>query len=297
MDVLRGADLVSFGQIERRFLERAANFGATLSFLFETEAISAHGSDLALAPEIAGDHGDIGTAVTGFLFGRESRYREEALAYLGRFDVKRDRVAYRPDAISRGQDSCVRNFLMELGLVRYDEAADEYVLSPSRYDLFVRAKTVAAAVSPRAAERARREREAFGMAAEVQVLAYEKRRVGLRFLSQVEHVSVVDCAVGYDIRSVSLVTVDDVLPRYIEVKAVSPTTYAFFWTAQEVSVAKAFGEWYHLYLVPVGRTGKCDMDGLRIIPDPCSALLKPSGEWTVEPGVVFCYLTHSREKP
>jgi len=297
IDVLRGAGLTSLGQIERKFIERAANFGSTLSFLCETEAIAGHGNDLALAPEIATDRGDIGTAVKGLLFARDTRYREEALAYVRRFDVKRDRVAYRPDAISRGQESCVRNFLMELGLVRYDDGAEEYVLSPSGYDVFVTARTMVAAFSPRAAERARREREEFGMAAEVQVLAYEKRRVGLPFVSQVEHVAIADCAVGFDIRSVSLVTVDEVVPRYIEVKAVSRTTYAFYWTAQEVSVAKAFGEWYHLYLLPVDRSGRFNMDGLRIIPDPCSALLMPSGEWTVEPGVMFCYLTKSTEKP
>ena len=40
---------------------------------------------------------------------------------------------------------------------------------------------------------------------------------------------------------------------YIEVKAVSPNTFTFYWSQREVDVAKVLGQHYYLYLLPVDR--------------------------------------------
>jgi len=94
---------------------------------------------------------------------------------------------------------------------------------------------------------------------------------------------------GYDVASV---TVCDgyAIPRYIEVKAVSAADYGFFWTANEVRVARALAACYFLYLVPVGFDA-IRLDSLLIIQDPNAEILRSGGAWAVADNVLSCRLS------
>ncbi len=73
---------------------------------------------------------------------------------------------------------------------------------------------------------------------------------------------------GYDIKSFTEESVENHVPRYIEVKAVPPSSMKFYWSANERKMAKLLKEFYFLYLLPVLSRGTFDLDGLQIIQDP-----------------------------
>ncbi|MCE2440555.1 MAG: DUF3883 domain-containing protein [Candidatus Latescibacteria bacterium] len=78
------------------------------------------------------------------------------------------------------------------------------------------------------------------------------------------------------------------IPRYIEVKAVPRISNRFYWTQNEITVSKKLGEWYYLYLLPIGRDGKPIIDELTIVQNPAKEVLRRKDIWEVETDVVQC---------
>jgi len=68
----------------------------------------------------------------------------------------------------------------------------------------------------------------------------------------------------------------------IEVKAVSVEDYKFFWSRNEIEVAKIFGEKYFLYLLPVISKNTFEMEKLKIIRNPFKNVYTNQLEWQKE---------------
>ena len=90
----------------------------------------------------------------------------------------------------------------------------------------------------------------------------------------------------FDIKSIT-VSGDEIVDRYIEVKAVPNESLQFYWSRVEVEAAKVLRERYYLYLVPyiVGRG--FDISAVCIICNPQETLLQNNG-WKVEEDVFVC---------
>ncbi len=130
-----------------------------------------------------------------------------------------------------------------------------------------------------------------GLAAEKAVLKYEKERVGPDLEEYIEHISIKNVSAGYDIKSITQIGLNKLEPRYIEVKAVSPTLYKFFWTSNEMRVAEILRKTYYLYLLPVAGNLIFSLIDIKIIPDPFSEIILLSNSWEIETNVVCCTLT------
>jgi len=87
-----------------------------------------------------------------------------------------------------------------------------------------------------------------GYKAEAFVLEYEKKRLKLigdnRYIKQI---SEIDVTAGYDILSFKNI-LSSKYDMFIEVKSVGQNN-SFFWSSNEIEVAKIKGERYYLYLV------------------------------------------------
>lgn len=127
-----------------------------------------------------------------------------------------------------------------------------------------------------------RRQEELGKEAEKWVVAFEKRRLaGHPLIENVRRHSEEDVGAGYDIVSFSTVHVLG-HDRFIEVKSYA-TDLEFYWSENEVTVAKDFGERYMLYLVD--RT-RLDEEGYTpvIIPGPYNHFFEGDGRgWDVKP--------------
>lgn len=188
----------------------------------------------------------------------------------------------------------VRDALMDLGVVTYDHEAELYTLK-EEYDYLhavcleaKQSQNTGRIFTPEQLQAVLRSRDEVALRAEEVVVGFEKERVGKNLESRVVHVAKENVAAGFDVLSVSL---DDqrLVPRYIEVKAVSADDYGFFLTSNEIRVARLFGPCYFLYLVPVGADGAPQIDRLRMVNDPANQVLA-SDDWLVSPALLHCCL-------
>ena len=294
LGILRKLALMSPDYVKQRFLETATNFDVTLDFLEKSGLVMQTAGRVGLRPSlpIVLDVGDnaFPRQLLSVIAGQDSVYRSELWEYLRRFAVEADTAVHRPLVEQRSSESAIRNFLMELGLVTHDKANDLYALSRDTLAVYAQSICSSAEVTPACFAARQRGKEDVGLVAELAVFADELRRVGSEFANQVEHTALSNVAAGFDIRSVSFCEDRTAVPRFIEVKAVPSITYRFYWSANERNVARAFGAWYYLYLVPITMGGvPCILD-MRIVPNPFSAILSGDSEWAVESDVLECSL-------
>ena len=125
-------------------------------------------------------------------------------------------------------------------------------------------------------------------------MEFERERVGAEYANQVIRVSSRNTSAGFDIQSVSVQSDGRALPRFIEVKAVSPRSFLFYWSKREMSVARTLSEWYYLYLLPVSQGDEFDPDRLKMIADPYEAVIQGSS-WATEPDGFECKLKLSSD--
>jgi hypothetical protein len=295
LDVLNDSELGGREHIRRRYLDREPRFETTLRFLTEIGALQEKNGVLGLGPplqrlQVPVTPQDLAPLLINLIVCTQNRFRSHLLEYVGQFRIAEGSAVHRPSTQDRSAASGVRNLLMELGAVSYDASEDQYVLAPQYSALMAQARCAPCALSPAQLHRSQQDKEDLGLSAEIAVVSYERQRVGARLADRIDHVALRNVAAGYDIQSVSVVDGEKILPRYIEVKAVSVRTFQFYWTPNEVSVAELFGAWYYLYLLPVDRRGTFSLDELRVICDPHRAVLGSPGEWTVETAVMKCIL-------
>lgn len=117
-----------------------------------------------------------------------------------------------------------------------------------------------------------------GEKAELFVLDYEKKRLGVPLGNQVNRISEIDVSAGYDIVSFNSPSSDEP-DRFIEVKAVS--IEGFYWSANEYATAKLLGEKYFIYLVSLSKTDDSTYEP-EIINNPAKTIMEGIN-WIVEP--------------
>jgi len=301
LKVLHEATLATRQIVQHAFHDAAPNFAKTIDFMSGIGAVKNRSERLfvfgmpTLTGEADSDRKAVATAIIKLIVRDGNRYRTELFGYLRRFHIHESKPIYQPNPSERACSSEVRNFLMDLGLVTHDARTGEYKLAQDALPSFALALASTAPTLPAAFEAHQQAKEELGSATEEAVLVFEKGRVGPDLADEVELVSATNVAAGYDIRSVSVCSASLMFPRYIEVKAVPRDSFRFYWTSNEVGLAKALGDWYYLYLVPIGNNGVADIARLRMICDPCSAVLGTHSDWYIEENVLRCCLRNTTE--
>ena len=252
------------GYIKEKYLKSAAYFDETFQFLLKLGVVNSALNQIYLSAPIASD---TKSYVLDWMFKRA--YKIPALdTYFRNFTLRQKGVyAFQPSEQTNLQTSGIRNLLMELGMLAYDTKTRTYFISDAGLPYlgsFLRhtsATTLAKILG---------QRDKIGLMAELAVLAHEKRNLkGFSELQKgVLHISRFDVGDGYDIQSFTLKPNGKYEPKYIEVKAVSAKSFEFFWSINEIEVAKALGHQYCLYLVPISKKDTPDIKNSRIISDP-----------------------------
>lgn len=294
LEVLAETQLAAREQVGRRYRERASMFEANLAFAMAIGAVTEdHGvlsAHQSLSSAVPLDSAQQSNLLLGLLCQHDTRYRRIMRRYIAQFQVADGTAVYRPSPDARSAGSGVRNLLMDLKVLAYDHDADHYVLMRDYNHLYAQSCRPHSGFTPAQLESQLQARGALGLEAELEVLSYERERLGEQLSHLVDHVASRDVAAGYDIVSVTLRSDGRTEPRYIEVKGVPRTTYGFYWTANEVGVAELYGLWYYLYLVPVAQGNRPDIQSMRVVRDPCNTVLRADSEWVVETNIMRCSL-------
>lgn len=293
--VLRECDYTKSEYIKKKYAQHASNFSETLAFLDCLRAVREEEGHIRQS-EMWRHDGESGLRswLVHRLFHTSNRYRTQIFEYLRKFPIVDGEPLYRPSFESRHCESNVRNFLMELGIVRHDKNRDCYRIAPEHLDLYVLAQDSLEKLAPETVATVQRSREALGTTAEEAIVSYERRRVGANLADHVVHVALTNAGAGYDVRSVTVNNIGKVQPRYIEVKAVSGSSLRFHWTRNELTTSKLLTQWYYLYLLPVMADGRLAIGQLEVIRDPYTAVIRQSDVWAVEPDVLRCCLRQER---
>ncbi len=291
LEVLQGNKYNKKDYIKQRYSSQASNFSETLAFAVSLGAIQEeNGRVRSLKIFQSSNEAKIHDWFIKRILKRRSRYRTRIFQYLRLFCITDGQPTYCPPSVSRHKDSHVRNVLMELGIVSYDEKHDSYQISNQYFDHYALACDSAKIKKPETLRASIRSRELIGLAAEKAVMLFEQSRLGSNFANRVKHVALQNSSAGYDIRSVTIEDGGVIIPRYIEVKAVSFSSFQFHWTRNEVHVARQLADWYFLYLIPVKGHSRFISREIKIIANPHSVVLRTPGTWLVEPDVLLCCL-------
>jgi len=295
LSVLRECDYTKTEHIRRQYIQQASHFQETLAFMVSLRAVGQRQGHVRPASMLRASSEANGRSwLAERLFGTRNRYRTRIFHYLRKFHIGDGEPLYRPSPTLRQQQSHVRNFLMEMGIVGHDTDSDCYRIAPQHLDLYVLAQDSASKRAPATVAGAQVDREALGTAAEEEVVSHERKRVGRVYSDRVKHVALLNAAAGYDVRSVTINENGLAKPRYIEVKAVSGSSLQFYWTRNEVVTAKLLAQWYYLYLLPVKAGRRFATSQLEVIQDPYAAVLHASDAWAVEHDVLRCCLRKKR---
>jgi hypothetical protein len=197
------------------------------------------------------------------------------------FSFDNDQYAFIPTkAIQRLKFSGLRNFLMDVEVIRLDPSTMKYIINDDYYDSLTESTKERGLTPEEFVEMERRNRE-IGLKAELQIIEYEKDRLSAfpKLIERIEHVAKFNISTGYDIKSYEGTAEDPEGVRLIEVKTVSLRNYGFNWTRGEIEASRIKKNEYYLYLLPVMPKSVFDLENLRIIRDPYTNVLK-SEQWS-----------------
>ena len=290
IEILTSSQVSNVRHLERVYSEGAEGFEEAVAFLSRIRIVKKSDGKLRIRPNLQFDETSSRAKMLELLMRSRNRYRSEVLRFLRKFQVVETDVVYFSSAEGRSSESAVRNFLIEMGIVKHVIGEARYVLEPEYVVLYAGARDKAKQFPPRALTNRLVAKSDLGLSAELEILSYEKNRLGKSFASKIRHVSQQNTAAGFDIRSVTLQPDGEILPRFIEVKAVPGRSYRFYWSRNEVDVACALAHWYHLYLLPVDKNGRFDLDRLKIISNPYNDLVEDGTGWICETDVLACFL-------
>jgi len=286
ISVINDFDLGMKSIIEERFNQQGTNFDKTASFLEAIGVVKITEKEIRLQSDFGKPDEKI---ILDAIQRDKNPYRDEILNYLSKFNHIDGVIEYKPPELYRGEFSDVRNFLIEIGVVKYENETDIYIIAPENILLFALAKEKTKPYTPARLKRTLIQQDKVGAAAELAVLDWEKNRIGKDYKDYLEHISVKNEAAGYDIKSITFVE-DKIMPRYIEVKAVSADSYKFYWSRNEINVAKLLIENYYLYLLPVFSRMQFAFERIKIISDPVAEIFGTDDTWDVERDGVCCRL-------
>jgi hypothetical protein len=290
--ILSDTKLEDKGNLRNLYTEKGIDFDAVVELFEDLGLLVSTGntivrSDLFMSnsTKMVESQAKLNEYLTDQVFNTSTSFSEISLNYLGRFRINNHRLMYVPSNRDRIAESGIRNLLMELNIVTQSSSNGAYYLADDNIHLvsanseriFHKSQT------PEELRLLQLKQQEIGDAAEIEVLKYEKNRLINRtdLVQMLNHVSQEDTRAGYDIESYEINSTElEVVRRLIEVKAVPIPGYRFYWSRNEIEIAKEFKERYYLYLLPHVGHMKFDMDKLEVIPHAYKKVFGDSGVWT-----------------
>ena len=213
------------------------------------------------------------------LIARDTPLRTHMNKFLGEFKSVNGGYEIVMDTEKRRRFGGIRNLLLELEFLERDFDKPRYWVCPQYLAQFIETKSVFV-TTPIELRAILRAREKLGRDAELAVIKFEQHRLRhCRYLAdRIKHVAGENVSIGYDILSFTETTKRRFDDRLIEVKAVSPIDWRFYWSRNEVESARIHGPNYFLYLVPVSKGG-FDIRSVRIIQNPFRRVYENIDSW------------------
>lgn len=287
-NTLADTEVRNVSNIKRKYLENALAFDETLSLLEDLKVVRNNSNELIPSKTFSLTHDSPDEFKKKFLpvlFSANGYISEELRNFLLNFQTENDKIFFKATELQKIKFSDTRNLLIELEFISTGADNATYFVNPEFADLFVK-QFNKRKLSPETLKKKQAENESIGLTAEKAVIEYELKRLAVISVlpNEIEHTSQDNVLAGYDIKSFEdcLDSNSKRIERFIEVKAVSIDDYKFYWSRNEMEIAKVFGEKYYLYLLPVISNNTFDFDKIIIKRNPFKSIYSNEQEWRKE---------------
>lgn len=276
--------------VRKKYLENAANFDETIEFLSKIKLIQLDKNTIEPTAvyrkflQCFKDSKKSGQDMSGFIvnriFNTQNYYSPYIGQFLANFIYADGQYEFTPLTADRLKYSYLRNFLIELGLLQLDAQENKYIIESELLISFSQRRKYRH-ISLEEFNKIQQFRADIGFKAELKIIEYEKKRLVQypKLVEQIEHTSQTDIAAGYDVKSFDYSQDINSTPRFIEVKAVSPWDFRFYWTKNEIEASRLYKRNYYLYLLPTQTKNEFEIKKLRIICDPYKNVYQNKNEW------------------
>lgn len=195
------------------------------------------------------------------------KYEDE----IGKYVLPRHNISYKY--------ACYRNLLIALEILEKCTGGNYYI-NELLSDLLAKQNSRKLKFTEESLLKKLEEQRIQGEKGELFVLDYEKRRLNTKKdISKIKRISILDVTAGYDIVSFNDIN-SNTIDRFIEVKSYNGKPH-FYWSANEIQVAKIKSKNYYLYLMDINKISDCDYIPM-IICDPVS-YFDNNQEWVSKP--------------
>ena len=281
---LGGSSSLSVSTVKLWCDRDSTNFEETRQFLSELGAISLSQGKIGINPKFKNCLSNETAArdyIIGLIFDKKGNLKKYFGDFFARFEHRDGTYYFTPNLQERLKHSGVRNFLIGLGVLEFDANLHRYVATPE--------------ISPYLLDQTRvltyndfvgdvRAAEELGLKAELAILDQERKLLKKfpALQKRIRHMSLENVRAGYDILSFEQRSGEGWREKYIEVKAVSPIDWHFYWSRNEVAKAKEFRDAYYLCLVPVSGPNDFNLYEVKLIPDPYKNIFQNKEHWIQE---------------
>lgn len=287
-NTIADTNIRNVSNIKRKYLENALAFDETLSLLEDLKIVKNNSDELFPSKTFSLTHDSIDDFKKKFLtvlFSANGEVSELLRSFLLNFQIDTDKTFFKATEIQKIKFSDTRNLLLELEFITVSADNTIYYVNPDYTDLFIK-QFGRKKLSPETLKRKQSENDLIGLSAEKAVIEFEVKRLKYILLdsNEIEHASQENVLAGYDIKSFEnyLDNNSKRIYRYIEVKAVSIQDFKFYWSRNEMEIAKVFGEKYFLYLLPVVSNNTFDFENLIIVNNPFKNINSNTLDWKKE---------------
>lgn len=284
-NTLADAEVRNLSNIKRKYMESSLSFDETLSLLEDLKIVKNDSDELIPSKTFALYHDSIDEFKKKFLpvlFSATGDVSDELNKFLLNFQTENNRTYFKASELEKIKFSDTRNLLLELEFISSSVDNTTYFINPDFSDLFLK-QFIRRRLSPESLKKKQTENESIGLSAEKAVIEFElKRLAAIAILpSEIEHTSLENVLAGYDIKSFEdcLDSNSKRIDRFIEVKAVSINDYKFYWSRNEMEIAKVLGEKYYLYLLPVFANNTFEFGKMIIRRNPFKSVYSNEQEW------------------
>lgn len=286
--LLSRSRLNNLDYFKRRFLEQSEHFSETLEFFQYYKLVTVRNKGIHFTSKMQRNIDNLDAAGTeqglkrffiALILTEETTLKREIENFLDKFQFTGEFYEFKPTGREKVEKAFLRNFLIDFGVIDLYRDQMKYFI-PKSIVFYLKVERKNAVLDEDQFNVLLLARSQLGKKAEIEVIRYERNRLKDwgKHLDIIEHTALINVGAGYDVKSFDVQGIR-VVPRYIEVKAISMLDQRFFWSSNEIKCAERNRGKYYLYLVPVGKNLDVSGEEIEIIHDPYKNVLNNNKEW------------------
>lgn len=286
-------EMNTYDYIKNVYREKSTHFDENLDFLCKVNLLCVNRNRITFNKKFGRfkkkkslNENEIKEAIIEQISTNKRFFNSHIKPFLIHFNLIENDIIFELIGRNLTRFSAIRDFLVDLEIVDFEKST-RICRFNNRFTYLFEFATRRKSLSPNHLKKIRDKQEKLSSQAEKFVFEIEKSKFSsnVKLQKKIELTAAYNINAGYDIKSFEIVggVIED---KFIEVKSVSKNDYRFFFTKNEMRIAKLKKNEYHLFLLPVLENCKFDIENAIVIRNPMKYLYNENNNWPREIEVV-----------